>query len=164
MVEAKANELPNVFLNSLIQTNGKKTLYFTSSLNNHNYILMGGMHMPPGHSTASETLQSDWPLPPLFPLSYWFLHCYSLFITAALEKSASQKYSIIKRNVALFNVETVNVPKLITCLRLKDVIYCCFPQKVNISCCAPVSSLRFSGGAWHSVWEIWPSKALRNFM
>lgn len=66
-------------------------------------------------------------------------------------KPSFSKYSIIKRNVAQFNVETVNVPKIIICLCLKDMMYCCFPQRFKTSCCAPVSSLRSSGGPWHTV-------------
>ena len=41
-----------------------------SFLNDHNYILMCWMYVPVGHCTASQTLESDWTLAPLFSLLY----------------------------------------------------------------------------------------------
>ena len=102
-----------------------------------------------GKSQLWRPCHQTWPPFISFHIDFYIATCF--FITATLKNPAFQKYSIIIRNVAQINVETVDVPKLIIYLCLKDIMHCCFPQRCKICCCAPLSSLRSSGAPAYSV-------------
>lgn len=64
-----------------------------------NHAVTNGMRVPDGYSTTTQTLESDWTLPPSFPvpqISFWYL----LFITVTAENMTLQRYAIIERNAA----------------------------------------------------------------
>lgn len=57
------------------------------------------MRVPDGYCTTTQTLESDWTLPPSFPvpqISFWDL----LFITVTAENMTLQRYALIERNAA----------------------------------------------------------------
>ena len=73
-----------------------------------NHLVTNGMHMPVGHWATTQTLESDWTLPPSFPvpqISLWdFL--FVCFITVTAQNMILQRYAIIERNAAWSNVDT----------------------------------------------------------
>lgn len=72
-----------------------------------NHAVANGMHVPIRHWTTAQTLESlesDWILPPSFPLPQIALW-YSIFITVAEGNMTSQRYGITEWKAACSNVD-----------------------------------------------------------
>lgn len=92
------------------------------------------------HCSNSQTWESDWTLPPpSFPVPNWFLHGLP-FISSTAENLALQRYDIIKREVAWYNVEKFRYFELGVCM-VSDRHWLSLPLEFHIPCCIPVSVL-----------------------
>ena len=111
------------------------------------------MHEPIGHCTTSQTLKSNWILPPSF-LTLIFMH-YQLLFIATTKPQVCKNDDVIERNVVWSNWWWIWTVFWGIHRYSEGLLYfpLNFPSEILMA--SLLSLLQHSGVPWCSIWKLW---------